>query len=189
MKPAWAIAPGALAAAIALALAAMVGDDTAARAQLSARWTARAAFLAFLPLYLAPALGQFHALGAKGLAAPYRRYWGLGFALAMFVHLAALLVNVQVGNRVLTPFDLGGVVVYGLLAAMVASSSEPARRRMGPWWDRLHKVGIHAIFVVFAQSYFFRLFDPDKRTAGALFGTIALVAFALRITAWHKRRA
>jgi DMSO/TMAO reductase YedYZ heme-binding membrane subunit len=118
-----------------------------------------------------------------------RRQWGLGFALAHTIHLAALGVNVIVYAPGRTwPSLLGGGLAYAMLYLMALTSTDEWQRRLGRWWARLHTIGIYYLWFIFFASYAGRALgdDPDKRTVGLFFGSILVAALALRL--WPRRR-
>jgi DMSO/TMAO reductase YedYZ heme-binding membrane subunit len=187
------ITPHALAlllSALAIAVGIALGDDAAERANLVARYTARAAFPLFLLTYAASSLGRLWPGGATRALLRRRRHWGLGFMVAHTIHLAALGINLLVYD-VFRPIPvlLGGALSYGLLYLMAFTSTDAAMRAMGRWWKRLHMVGIHYAWVVFFQSYAGSALmhpDWDKRITGAVFALLLLGALVLRLAAWRR---
>lgn len=87
---------GLFAALLAVAAGLVSGADAAERAGLAARWTARAALPLFLIAFLASTLMRRWPAAITRALRKRRRQWGLGFALAHTIHLAALAVNVIV---------------------------------------------------------------------------------------------
>lgn len=173
-----------LLATAAMASALILADDASTRALLAARYTARAAFLGFVFVYLAGPARKLWPESAivRGLA-PRARHLGLAFALLMLVHLAALAVNVGFYRpRTLGSIALGGTV-YMLLFAMALSSTDAAQRRMGEWWRRLHFIGLNAALATFLTSYASRLFRADYAITGAIFTPLVLALLAVRLWA------
>lgn len=185
----WPVALGGALGLAAIVTALAVGGDTVTSAQLAARWTARMSFLMFLPVYSASALARlFHAGWSKALLRE-RRYWGLGFALAHFIHLGALITFLRIsGLPAKTVTLIGGGGGYVILAAMALTSNDAAMRALGVWWRRLHMVGIHWLWFVFAFSYSGRIADPGRMTTGLVFAPLAFAALGLRIAAAVKAR-
>ncbi len=165
-----------------------VGGDAAADALLAARYTARTSFALFLVVYLAGPLATLKpGLNTRNIARD-RRWWGLAFAAAHFIHLAALIRFFIVSGedpKLLTV--VGGGFGYVVLAAMAATSSDRAQRALGRWWGRLHTFGLHYLWFVFAFSYFGRLFDPARQEQGIAGFGLALAALILRIVAARRR--
>lgn len=178
--------------AIAIVVGYALGDTAAERANLIARYTARAAFPLFLLTYAASSLLRQWPSPATRALVRNRRHWGLGFMVAHTIHLVALGINLIVYDVFRpVPVLIGGGLSYGLLYLMAFTSSNRAQRAMGRWWKRLHRVGIHYAWVVFFQSYLgSALFHPDgeKRITGTLFTVLLLAALALRLAVWWRAR-
>lgn len=156
--------------------------------QLAARHTARLAFFAFLPVYVASA---WHRLAPGPLSRwlmQNRRSLGLAFAAAHTVHLAALVAfNTIAGQRPDAATLVVGGGAYAMLFAMVATSSDAAVRRLGARrWKQLHAVGIHWLWFVFAFSYGGRVAEGQLAFVPLL--GLALAALGLRIAARLRSR-
>jgi methionine sulfoxide reductase heme-binding subunit len=166
-----------------------LGSTFAEQWLLAARYTARASFAVFLIVYCASSLLRLWPSALSRLIVRYRRQWGLGFALAHTVHLAALAYyNVVILNMPGLQSLLGGGLAYGLMFVMAATSNNASMRMMGRWWRHIHKVGIHWIWFIFAFSYFGRLFDPERWSQGAILFPLCIAALGLRIWAWKSGR-
>ena len=180
---------GLFAGLAAVAAAWLAGSDDAARAGLAARWTARAALPVFLVAFLAGTVAHRWPGPRTRALRRRRRQWGLGFALAHTIHLAALGINVIVYAPGRTWQSLiGGGLAYAILYLMALTSTDGWQRRLGKWWRRLHLFGIYYLWFIFAVSYAGRAFgpDPDKRMVGVVFTGILVAALALRL--WPSRR-
>lgn len=180
---------GLFAGLLAVAAGLLVGGDDTARAGLAARWTARTALPLFLVAFLAGTLARRWPGGTTRALLRRRRQWGLGFALAHTIHLAALSINVLVYAPGRTWQSLiGGGLAYAMLYLMALTSTDGWQRRLGKWWPRLHRFGLYYLWFVFTVSYAGRAFgdDPGKRVVGLIFGTILIAALALRL--WPRRR-
>lgn len=165
------------------------GGGGAEQLLLAARWTARVSFPIFILAYSASSLVRLWPADLWKGVLRRRRQWGLGFALAHTVHLAALAwYNVAIQQVPAVQTLLGGGLAYGLMFAMAATSNDASQRAMGVWWKRLHTAGIHWIWFIFAFSYFGRLFDPGRWMQGAVLFPICLAALGLRLAAWSKAR-
>jgi len=177
------------ASAMAVAAAALFGADFTEQSQLAARWTARASFLVFLIAYSASALDTLFPSAVTRRIRQRRRQWGLGFALAHSVHLAALVHALTLtGEQRPLPTLIGGGLAYALILAMALTSNDASQRALGTVWKRLHTIGIHYIWFIFFFSYVGRLADPERMMTGLIFAPIATAALGLRILAWVKRR-
>lgn len=179
---------GLLAGLLVVAAGLLAGGDAAERAGLAARWTARAGLPLFLIAFLASTLVRRWPGPVTRAVLRRRRQWGLGFALAHTIHLVALGINIIVyaPGRAWQSL-IGGGLAYAILYLMALTSTDGWQRRLGKWWRRLHRFGIYYIWFIFTASYAGRAFgdDPDKRIVGIAFGSIMIVALALRL--WPQR--
>jgi sulfoxide reductase heme-binding subunit YedZ len=153
------IAPVAVSAGAIVAWAATSEPDAIESWRLAARYSARFSFLVFMPVYVARA---WHALApsrASRAALANRRALGLAFAAAHFIHFFALMrFTLASGTMPDLPTLVGGGGAYLILAAMTLTSHDAAVKRLGArTWKRLHTVGIHWLWFVFAFSYFGRV--------------------------------
>ena len=154
----------------------------------AARYTARLSFLFFVPVFYARAWHQLRPSAASRWALRNRRYLGLAFATAHFVHLFALtrfnVVTDQVPNLVTL---VGGGGAYVFIAAMAATSNDWSVRTLGARnWKRLHTVGIFWIWFVFTNSYGGRVAGGDLYFVPFL--ALALGGLALRLYVRFRRR-
>jgi|SRR5579883_2772938 len=113
-----------------------------------------------------------------------RRYIGLAFAYAMFIHFAWVGYSTyHFGNglnRFVTSLDLIGAL---FLSAMTVTSSDFAIRLMGPSnWRRLHKAGIYAIWALFTYIYLSAV-RYERELHDILIAALLLIAWALRVFA------
>jgi methionine sulfoxide reductase heme-binding subunit len=170
-------------------LALAVGEDPTEQLKLAARWTARVSFPIFILTYCASSLVRLWPNGLWKGVLHRRRQWGLGFALAHSVHLAALAwYSIAIQHMPTAQTLLGGGLAYALMFAMAATSNNASMKLLGVWWKRLHTVGIHWLWFIFTFSYFGRLFDPERWPQGATLFLVCIVALGLRIAAWTKTR-
>lgn len=112
----------------------LLGADHETQWLLAAGYTARASFAVFLIVYSASSLLRLWPnITTKGLVR-YRRQWGLGFALAHTIHLAALAYyNIIILNMPGLQALLGGGLAYALMFVMAATSNNASMRLMGRW--------------------------------------------------------
>ena len=135
---------GLFAGLLAVAAGLLAGGDAAERAGLAARWTARAGLPLVLVAFLASTLTRRWPGFATRAVLRRRRQWGLGFALAHTIHLAALGINAIVYAPGRTWQSLvGGGLAYAILYLMALTSTDGWQRRLGRWWQRLHLFGSH----------------------------------------------
>lgn len=182
---------GLIAGLFAVAMAFLFTADPSERALLAARWTARTAMPVFLVAYLASSLVCLWPSNLTKTFLRYRRQWGLGFAIVHSIHLIALLVNITVYRpRPLETLFAGGVA-YAMIYIMALTSTNAAQRRLGIWWKRIHKFGIHYIWFIFTASYTLRAIgdDPQYYMEGRTLMPVMLAALGIRLLAWNKVRA
>ena len=173
----------------AVVLGVLLGGDLIEQAHMAARWTARAGFPIFILTYSASSLARLWPNDTTKAILRHRRQWGLGFAFAHTVHLAALVVFLKIsGEPPKLPTLVGGGAAYVLLYAMAVTSNDAAMRALGVWWKRLHRVGIHWLWFVFTFSYFGRIFDPGRMVQGLVLFPVCLAALGLRLWARAKMR-
>jgi methionine sulfoxide reductase heme-binding subunit len=156
--------------------------------QHAARYTARLAFLFFVPVFYARAWHQLSPSAASRWAVRNRRYLGLAFATAHFVHLFALVrFNVTTDQVPDVVTLIGGGGAYVFITAMVATSNDWSVRTLGARnWKRLHAVGIFWIWGVFTFSYFGRV--AEGQLFFVPFLAVALAGLALRLYVRFRRR-
>jgi len=194
MLKAWPTWLGLLAGLAALAVGLWAGSDPQEGWQLAARYTARASFPFFLVTFVASStLRLYRHPWTKALLRD-RRWWGLGFASCFFVHLVALLTYNWLKDQ-FPPAGLldRGVWAYAVLLAMVLTSTDAARRRLGRWWTVLHRVGMWGFFFIFVLSpYVDALLAremPDFNPLTDPYTLAGVAALAVRIAAWWRSRA
>lgn len=166
-----------------------LGDGLQDQWQHAARYTARVGFPLLILVYIARPLHQLAPSGFSKAALAKRKWIGLGFAISHTIHLGALITALQLSGEERPLVTLiGGGFAYVLLYAMAFTSTAAAQRAMGRWWKRLHRFGIHYLWLIFAQSYLGRAFDPERMWVGVVFGLIAFAAAGVRFAAWIKSR-
>jgi DMSO/TMAO reductase YedYZ heme-binding membrane subunit len=178
-----------------LGLAAMVAGLQAAADHteswlLAARWTARVGFPIFLIAYSASALLRLWPSDLTKALVRKRRWWGLGFAASHTVHLYALVTyNMLLDHTPSVSTLIGGGGAYAILYVMAFTSNNAAMRVLGVNWKRIHTLGIHWLWFIFAFSYFGRVMSGKEMPYSAITLSLAIVALGLRIAAWQKARA
>lgn len=155
----------------------------------AAHYTARVGFPLLILAYVARPLVELTRSDWAKYILARRKYFGLGFAVAHTIHLAALITAIEVsgqGKDIVT-YVFGGAA-YAILYVMAFTSNTSAMKAMGVWWKRLHRVGIHYLWFIFFQSYAGRIADPEQAAIAIPFTVIAVGAAAIRIVAWSKAR-
>ena len=182
-----AAASAALVAMVALVVALEGTGEPGLRAVI--RWTARTSLALFLLAFVASSLRRLWRAPASAWLLRNRRYLGLSFAVSHGLHLAGILaLAASVPEATFNPVTVvGGGVGYAFVAAMAATSSDAAFRRLGARrWRLLHRTGAWVIFAIFAQSY---LVAPFVNPAYAPLGLAVAAALGLRVAAWWRGRA
>jgi DMSO/TMAO reductase YedYZ heme-binding membrane subunit len=157
------------------------------------RYTARFSFLIFVTVFAAGALAQLFPNDLTRWLKRKRRYLGLSFALAHFLHLGALTSYfVAIGEAPDTVTIIGGGGAYVFIALMALTSNDWSVRRLGPKnWRRLHLTGIAYVWLIFMNSYIGRLASetpPEPKVIFAITAGLGFLALGLRIAAWIARR-
>ena len=182
---------GLLAGLAALAVGLLAGSDLEEGWQLAARYTARASFPFFLVTFVASSILRLYRRPWTKALLRDRRWWGLGFASCFLVHLLALLIYNWLMDR-FPPAGLldRGVWAYAVLLAMVLTSTDGARRRLGRWWTVLHRVGMWSFFFIFVLSPYadalLALKKPDSNPLTDPYLLAGVAAVALKIAAWWQ---
>jgi methionine sulfoxide reductase heme-binding subunit len=170
----------------------MLGANPADQANLAARWTARLALPFFFVAYAASSLLRMWPSDLTKTLMRRRRQWGLAFALAHTIHLAALGTNLIVFGEVSIDVGLiGGGLAYGLMYLMALTSNNWSVRKLGKYWKWLHRLGIHYTWLIFAQGAAGRLFEPDpeKFLSGLIAAPLLFGALGLRLYLRFRPRA
>jgi DMSO/TMAO reductase YedYZ heme-binding membrane subunit len=157
------------------------------------RYTARLAFLIFLIAFSAGALAQLFPSDGTRWLRRNRRYVGLSFALAHFIHLFALTgFFLSIGEAPGMVTIIGGGLAYVFVALMALTSNDWSQRTLGPvLWRRLHLAGSYYIWLIFMRSYLARLASetpPEPKIIFAITAALGFAALGLRIAAWTKKR-
>lgn len=164
----------------------------------AARYTARLSFPVFLTAFLASSLAWWWPAPATHWLRAKRRYLGLSFAFAHFVHLGALITYLNVSGNTspgLTTL-LGGGGAYVMITLMALTSNDWSVRKLGSRaWGWLHWIGAYYVWFIFAFSYFGRLTKEAPQEPRAIYVALfamAAAALIIRIatrTARMRRKA
>ena len=162
----------------------------------AARYTARLSFPIFLTAFLASSLAYWLPSETTRWLRANRRYLGLSFAFAHFVHLGALITYLNLSgdnSRSLQTF-LGGGGAYVMIALMALTSNNWSQRTLGPKaWGWLHWFGVYYIWFIFTFSYLGRVTKDVPQEPRIIYITLfglAVTALLVRIaTRIAKRRA
>ncbi len=184
------ISIGLVAGIIGVAAAFLFTGDPSEQALLAARWTARTAVPVFLVVYLASTLARLNPSPITKSLMRWRRQWGLGFALAHTIHLAALAVNITVYRPRPLESLTAGAIAYAMIYIMALTSTNAAQRSLGKWWKRIHTFGIHYIWFIFTASYALRSISDEAHyhLEGRIMLPVMLAALGLRFLAWRRGR-
>ncbi|MEO9601535.1 hypothetical protein [Parasphingorhabdus sp.] len=167
----------------------LIGANHLEGAQLAARWTSRVGLPVFLIAYLASSL---HKIWPGDLTRTFirrRRQWGLAFAWTHSVHLVALIYFLTIAGMPPEAVTiLGGGLAYVMIYLMALTSNNWSMKKLGANWSRLHKFGIHYIWLIYLLTYAGRLEDPSLQHIGIIGVGLLILALILRIVArWRKK--
>jgi DMSO/TMAO reductase YedYZ heme-binding membrane subunit len=183
------LALGLIAGFAAIYLGLTTGTGAADAWGRAARWTARIGLPIFLLTYVASALGRLWPGNLTRAIWRDRRWWGLGFAACHTVHLYALIRALEASGEVRSLSSLiPGGLAYVLIFAMALTSNDAAMRALGRNWKRLHRFGIHYVWLIFTLAYAGRLLESKTRPEAIYGVTLCLAALGLRIAAHRQTR-
>jgi len=175
----------------------VVGGTDIDNVRLMLRMTARVALVFFLLTFAASSVNRVFGGGVGKWLLRNRRTLGVCFGVAHIIHLGTIGVRAGLHSTGFwaerTVGSLApGASVYLLILLMMITSTDRTTRWLGRTrWKILHKVGVYAIFGIFAASYSRKdLSDPLVLVPLALLvGVLALRAAArLQIMAATRRR-
>ena len=150
------------------------------------RYTARLAFLLFLPVFVLGALTQLTDIRLAKALRPKRRLLGLTFGAAHLCHMVAILMLHNERGTWFTADDAAALVIYSLLVLQIATSNHWSVRALGRSWRALHWVATYAIFTGFFLTYLGRFQEIGGFIFGGLFA-LAASAWLLRIAAFVQK--
>lgn len=190
MAQRWPMVLGLMLGFLALWSGLQAGSDETESWLLAARWTARVGFPVFILAYTASSLGRLWPSALTRSLWRNRRWWGLGFAASHTVHLYALVTYLEISGES-RPLGvlIGGGGGYAMMYLMALTSNDAAMRALGKNWKRLHTLGIHWLWFVFAFSYFGRVMEGRELPYAAITFAVALAALGLRVAVWFKGRS
>jgi DMSO/TMAO reductase YedYZ heme-binding membrane subunit len=112
------------------------------------RISARFAFFALLLAYIARPWQQLTGSGRWLLR--HRRYFGLAAALTHTVHFGYIVALYVLTDEVLEAVTaVFGGLAYVMIWFMALTSNRASQQRLGPWWSRLHRFGMHYLWFIF----------------------------------------
>jgi DMSO/TMAO reductase YedYZ heme-binding membrane subunit len=183
----WPIGLAAIVATAAILAGLSSSTDPLAAWQMASRMTAQVGFPFLIITYSASSLVKLRSSDLTRSLMKNRKYWGLSFAMTHTFHLVALLSVLRIQPD---PVDIlrliPGALVYVILYAMVLTSNQWGYRTLGKNWKRLHSVGIHLFWLIFAASYISKVSDPEHIPIAGIYSAVAILALLLRIAAWRK---
>ncbi len=153
------------------------------------RTTAETSFVLFLSAFTASALARLWPSPPTRWMLRNRRYLGVSFAVSHAIHLVAIVsLAGALGDQFrLDPVTLiFGGTAYLFIAAMTATSFDRSAAWLGPHaWKRLHRIGAHYVWFIFALQYVGLL---TRSFWYAPFIAAVLAAMGLRVAAWLSSR-
>lgn len=162
---------------------ALIGDDLGA----ILRFTARVTVVLFLAAFVASSAARLWPSRATKWLLRNRRHVGVGAAAAHFIHLGAIALLPRTRFQ-----DVGalvpGMVIYLLLALMVATSFDATTRLVGRRaWRALHLGGMWTIWLFLVYLYGSGVVRGSSGSIPPL--AILAAAACVRITARLRARA
>lgn len=171
---------------IALVIPLSLATEMAAQdyASFGMRLTARLAAGFFLLAYIARPLLELTGVGRQLVR--HRRYLGLAAAIAHTVHAYFIFDYFRIINESIEPFVLvGGGGAFVSLWFMALTSNDASQRVLGANWQRLHRFGLHYLWLIFFQTLLgIALVNTAYWPSVVAFALAAL----LRARAWQVRR-
>lgn len=187
IKRRWPLALGMVVGLASLYLGLSLGASEPEAWNLAARYTARIGLPIFLLTYAASSLLRLAPSPTTKALVRDRRWWGLAFAFTHTVHFGALYMAVTTRGDSLSLLAPGAVAYLAILA-MALTSSDAAMKALGANWKRLHRTGIHVIWLVFTLAYAKRIPEAETMITGLVGTALCLLAAGLRLAAWRKTR-
>jgi sulfoxide reductase heme-binding subunit YedZ len=187
IKRRWPLALGMIVGLGALYLGLSLGASEPEAWNLAARYTARVGLPIFLLAYAASSLLRLAPSPTTKALVRDRRWWGLAFAFTHTVHFGALYMAVTTRGDSLSLLAPGAVAYLAILA-MALTSSDAGMKALGANWKRLHRTGIHVIWLVFTLAYAKRIPEAETMITGLVGTALCLLAAGLRLAAWRKTR-
>ena len=155
------------------------------------RWSARAAYLTLLLVFVARPLQQIMATPVtKGLLR-HRRLIGVAFAGLYTAHMGLIFYRARISDEfVLSATENNfGVLVYVVILVMFATSFDSTAKMLGRRnWKILHKVGLFGLFAAFVEAV--RPYSLDFRAEAIFYflTALAVIALLIRVAAFVKER-
>lgn len=187
IKRRWPLALGMVVGLGSLYLGLTLGASEPEAWNLAARYTARVGLPIFLMTYAASSLLRVAPSPTTKALVRDRHWWGLAFAFTHTVHFGALYMAVTTRGDSLSLLAPGAVAYLAILA-MALTSSDAAMKALGANWKRLHRTGIHVIWLVFTLAYAKRIPEAETMITGLVGTALCLLAAGLRLAAWRKTR-
>lgn len=176
-------------AAVLLALVVSAGVITTGTDVEGVLWqvraTARASVVFFVVTFAASAINGLWRSDAGKALLRNRRYLGLSYALSHGVHTSALFwyahaKGVGFSDLTDTATFIGAMIGNTLIAAMVLTSTDGARRRLGrARWTLLHRAGMYYVFAIFVLSTMVPAWRGDPLGVAVMLALLA--ALGLRV--------
>ena len=186
---------GVVAVAVLVAVLAAYGTD-AEGWRTAARATARASFVAFLPVFVASSInGLFGGPAGKWLLRN-RRSLGLAFATCHLVHAITFMTYSAVREQSIAELVssgtlFGGGAGYVLVALMAVTSTNAAVKRLGRRkWTILHRTGMYTLAGIFVVTYLGRGLAGEPLGVAAMLALVAALGLrvAARVRLMRRRR-
>jgi DMSO/TMAO reductase YedYZ heme-binding membrane subunit len=156
------------------------------------RLTARTSAVLFLMAFSASAVATLWPGRFTSWLVDYRRYLGLSFAASHAIHAYAIWNLTKVSDALshqILQYDkiIPQEIAYLFIFALAATSSNKAQKMLGMrWWNRLHLIGTHYLWLVFLIAFLKHTSDHPEDWVGVI---LVFAAMVIRIAARRQHRA
>ena len=154
------------------------------------RWSARAAFLLLIVVFVARPLQQLLRKPWTAKLLRNRRLIGIAFAGVHTAHLGFIIYRGQISDEfIFNPGEnIPGGLVYLVILAMLVTSWNTTARLLGQRnWKTLHTIGLYVLFVAFTNAVRPETLESATPINWLLLAT-AIAALLIRLLALANRR-
>lgn len=146
------------------------------------RATARTSMLLFSGLYVASALRRLRPSGVADWLVRNQRFLAFALGVSHAAHALFLWRLFTAGYETFDPAGAaGGLIGYGFLVLLLATSNDAARAALGARaWSLLHRVGLHYLWGAFTVTMV-GSFVARPGAVPAFFVALGLASLGLRI--------
>ncbi len=154
------------------------------------RWSARAAFVLLMLVFVARPLQQLLRRPWTATLLRNRRLLGIAFAGMHTAHLGLIFYRSRISDEFVfrAADNLPGTLTYTVILAMLATSWDAPTKRLGRRnWKLLHTAGLYFLFVAFTAAVGPESIESAQPVNWLLAG-IAVAALFVRLLAFARSR-